>query len=709
MTITKSGELASFYTVNKAPIKHLRVYFSPKQAGEGDPSPENVREISGWTGVTVKQDPGIIYMPNQHEEDSHNFLTRFETIPNGLRIINGDNNRYCCVRWKWDCPEYAGKTVRFRSKGDSSIGMGAKRVFITAYDASNQNLGILQQTSQAILNTLMTIPEGTQYLLISLYSSDTVAYGTGKYTDYTDVYIATEENTLQTLALDWTEVETVYGGYVDLVTGEVWKNCLSIVFDGSSDELWAANGTDGYYYNKAIIDEASPGVLMCSHYNAVSNRTTRTMSEGDCAMNALGRAFQIFDTSVSTSAEFKSKLNADPVTVLIELVTPQLVTTLTPAELKTFIGHNNIWSNADRVEIEYDLAESNDELYRRRNILLRTPHIETAAGNIASFKTDMKAPLKECKIEFKPIQDTSNGTPSPDNICPISGWTGIEVYRTGKNIFPNENGTTGILNLKAGTVITASTATSSGGYFRGTDKDNKNVTPIVWLNQFDENGRNKTSPYTLPTDIAKGFIFLSGGVTEAQITLDDSSSYELYQGITIPADWPSIGTVYGGYVDLVTGEVWKMYHHMIIDKNSRVGIFPWMGIMTDDATGLEYTGVLWMREKNDPAAKGYNNLICYCDSYPYHTLGSRTRIMNSAGMYDGDTYGPSLFLSTSEVGTTSESLAAFMEDKIFNFVYLMREPQLVGTLTPTQLTTLRSTNNIWSNSNGNIEVKYWTH
>ena len=52
MIITKEGTLASFYTVNKAPIKHLRVYFSPKQAGTGDPSPENVREISGWNSIS---------------------------------------------------------------------------------------------------------------------------------------------------------------------------------------------------------------------------------------------------------------------------------------------------------------------------------------------------------------------------------------------------------------------------------------------------------------------------------------------------------------------------------------------------------------------------------------------------------------------------------------------------------------------------------
>ena len=100
---------------------------------------------------------------------------------------------------------------------------------------------------------------------------------------------------------------------------------------------------------------------------------------------------------------------------------------LTPMELQTFIGRNNIWSNANRVEVEYDLAESNDELYRRRNIILNSsPHIESASGAIASFNTDMETPLKELKAYFTPIQE-GTGNPSPTNVKPISGWTGANI------------------------------------------------------------------------------------------------------------------------------------------------------------------------------------------------------------------------------------------------------------------------------------------
>ena len=57
MTITKEGNLfalyegsfASFYTVNKMPIKHLKIHFSPIQ--DGTPSPYDVKEIDGWNNI----------------------------------------------------------------------------------------------------------------------------------------------------------------------------------------------------------------------------------------------------------------------------------------------------------------------------------------------------------------------------------------------------------------------------------------------------------------------------------------------------------------------------------------------------------------------------------------------------------------------------------------------------------------------------------
>lgn len=57
-TDTASGAVASFTDgVDGIPIKSLVVGIEPAQAGSGDPSPTNVRPISGWTGVEVTVSP----------------------------------------------------------------------------------------------------------------------------------------------------------------------------------------------------------------------------------------------------------------------------------------------------------------------------------------------------------------------------------------------------------------------------------------------------------------------------------------------------------------------------------------------------------------------------------------------------------------------------------------------------------------------------
>ena len=53
LTAKTSGEIASFMSPSVTNIKSLKVHFSPKQLGTGDPSPENIREIEGWDGVEV--------------------------------------------------------------------------------------------------------------------------------------------------------------------------------------------------------------------------------------------------------------------------------------------------------------------------------------------------------------------------------------------------------------------------------------------------------------------------------------------------------------------------------------------------------------------------------------------------------------------------------------------------------------------------------
>ena len=52
--MVSSGTLTSFRTPAVQPINSLKVYIKPTQSGSGDPSPTNIRPLSGLTGLSAK-------------------------------------------------------------------------------------------------------------------------------------------------------------------------------------------------------------------------------------------------------------------------------------------------------------------------------------------------------------------------------------------------------------------------------------------------------------------------------------------------------------------------------------------------------------------------------------------------------------------------------------------------------------------------------
>ena len=55
-------------------------------------------------------------------------------------------------------------------------------------------------------------------------------------------------------------------------------------------------------------------------------------------------------------------------------------------------------------------------------------HTIASATGLVSFSTQLAEPLESCVCEVAPVQ-SGTGDPRPTNIRPITGWTGIKVYR----------------------------------------------------------------------------------------------------------------------------------------------------------------------------------------------------------------------------------------------------------------------------------------
>ena len=94
-------------------------------------------------------------------------------------------------------------------------------------------------------------------------------------------------------------------------------------------------------------------------------------------------------------------------------------------------------------------------MFRHRGLLLNTPHIVNESGSIVTFNSAYnKIPIKSVICNIDPIQEGS-GDPSPDNVRPISGRTGLrlELGSTATDYEPYKGNTYSVnWETEAGTV-----------------------------------------------------------------------------------------------------------------------------------------------------------------------------------------------------------------------------------------------------------------
>ena len=533
---------------------------------------------------------------------------------------------------------------------------------------------------------------------------------------------------------------TVYGGWVDLISGGVQQEWH---FLKGSDLTW----TKRTGYNFANFQAETSTVLQGNgsiahtvigvYSNLYESRNWNTSDAGTDSRYVwlyINGVIMIKDPSIIdyTVEEFNEYVkDIQFVYILKEPITYHLA----PTSMQTFLSTNNVWSNADYVEIEYDLHETQDILARKQFIIANQPHTVKASGSLVNFETDMAAALKECKVHFGPIQE-GEGDPSPDNVRPITGWTGVEVTSCGKNLFD--------INLLAANNITISngvataTATNFSRAFGSsyvplnldmsarqwtltmtayTDGNANTENVIGLLARFVYSDGSKHSLYFYNTNTSSTtstittlanktplgiqISYGAGGsniwhITDIQLEpVLEATTYEPYSGVTIPIDWSDSGTIYGGYIDLVKGEV--VAEQKIID----LGSIYWTQRKAGGAyiPGLFYSGVI--------SDKGAGGISLVCDRYPYQY---NSKIDQTADKTINDSYQTRLQCVNIHDSDYNEYSATEFRTAMSGVmcVYVLAEP-IHYPIDNTTLKTLRGTNNVWSNANGNIELSYWKH
>lgn len=213
----------------------------------------------------------------------------------------------------------------------------------------------------------------------------------------------------------------------------------------------------------------------------------------------------------------------------------------------------------------------------------------TVTGNPVSVDAFLGLEVaSECKVTMNPIQDISQGDPSPTNICPISGRNSVTVTRTGKNLIPQKYYQYNSANLFLGLedldkehqkYLTEGTYT----FKIYTDLSSPVLNYAEYGGQTHSTTGNAIS-FTVTTPNYYRFWVNKSGVLPSNIPefqLEKNASatdYEPYQAETHTHTYAS--PVYGGMDDFVSGEGSVTYDTVDL------GTFDWTYA---DASGIFYT------------------------------------------------------------------------------------------------------------------------
>jgi len=302
------------------------------------------------------------------------------------------------------------------------------------------------------------------------------------------------------------------------------------------------------------------------------------------------------------------------------------------------------------------------------------------------------------------------------NFCPISGWTGVEVHQSGKNMLDNQlvsgtyRGCTFTKNADGSiTVGGTPSAQERQAIHSGVFWDRK-TTGMTSFGTFPSGTRvfarrtNKNGTVTYPT-LANNLLVANVVYDQLYLEINTSyngtpftiypqvelgstaTAYEPYNGNTYPISWQSeAGTVYGGSLDLTTGVM--TVTHGIAD----MGDTNWNA--DPDRPGVFYGFI--------SGRKASSNIIA-CSAYQVRNIGVATSYdcyVSGAFSYGGNSI---FFRDTSMASFTSAQVKTAVTG--YKVVYQLVTP-LTFQLSENQIATFLGTNNFWSNSNGQIDLEY---
>lgn len=254
-----------------------------------------------------------------------------------------------------------------KTQDHSTLNTVSKKIIGAINEILESGIGDIEETASG---SVALFADGGDNIPVKSLAAEIVASQSGSGTPspsnpraisgYTDVVIKNDVQGTTQATYTINLGSTVYGGMLDVTKG-ILTVTHTLLDMGSVD--WVKSAVDDYsvyYYIPSDKDDTFD--FICSCFNAVE-KTRTNLSDLEIgtynSTNAMNRLTVRYD-AISTVADFKTAVTGQY--VVYKLATP-IVIQLTPTEVVTLLGENNIYANSGDVEVEYfteDASQFND-------------------------------------------------------------------------------------------------------------------------------------------------------------------------------------------------------------------------------------------------------------------------------------------------------------------------------------------------------------
>ena len=330
---------------------------------------------------------------------------------------------------------------------------------------------------------------------------------------------------------------------------------------------------------------------------------------------------------------------------------------------------------------------------------------------ILSIRCDSSNSWTQSDLDNAKIQFESGSSATPyapySNICPITGWDGVNVTRTGKNLInvPDQTNVTvssinstynqvlNKLRFKANTVYTFSCDFSSSDTTHTWGirvKYTGGTVEYLWIHNKTNNYHSVTTRANASIDLVTFAYDMQHTISVSNFQFEEGSTataYEPYRGDTYTVTFGSAGTVYGGTLDVTTGTLTA--DKVMITKNTSTMD------NSEDFPGWNNSGVKQIigAGVNDRIIGAFSNI-----SPRYASGGSGGIHANTLGSND------LVYLTKTHFGKSQSEWIAMAIDVQMIIPYAT---PIVYHLSPVEIRTLVGQNTIWADT-GDVTAKYAT-